>query len=207
MLILDCRGQQCPLPVVQVRRQMQAAAGSPLRVLVNDIVARDNVGRLAVSQGYSLSVSEENGIFQLDLKPGKQTVEQKAVAQTGPTVVFIASDQLGSGDPKLVPERLWLLLRRVQQLGVREIRGDIVLDGSAGEGGRGIGTAGQFGVASGTLCGTSLGTAGQSVPRWRWYRRGRCDRRPSQTRAVESGFHPLETISPTRTVYDHGDRL
>lgn len=37
----------------------------------------------------------------------------------------------GSGDPKLVQERLWLLLRRVQQFGVREIRGDIVLDRSA----------------------------------------------------------------------------
>ncbi len=37
----------------------------------------------------------------------------------------------GTGDPKLVPERLWLMLRRVQQLGVQEIRGDIVLDRSA----------------------------------------------------------------------------
>ncbi len=37
----------------------------------------------------------------------------------------------GSGDPKLVLERLWLLLRRLQQLGVREIRGDVVLDNSA----------------------------------------------------------------------------
>ncbi len=37
----------------------------------------------------------------------------------------------GTGDPKLVIERVWLLLRRVQQLGVREIRGDIVLDRSA----------------------------------------------------------------------------
>jgi D-alanyl-D-alanine carboxypeptidase/D-alanyl-D-alanine-endopeptidase (penicillin-binding protein 4) len=38
----------------------------------------------------------------------------------------------GNGDPKLVVERLWLLMRRVQQqLGVREIRGDIVLDRSA----------------------------------------------------------------------------
>lgn len=34
----------------------------------------------------------------------------------------------GAGDPGLNQERLWLLLRRVQQLGVREIRGDIVLD-------------------------------------------------------------------------------
>ena len=37
----------------------------------------------------------------------------------------------GSGDPKLVVERVWLLLRHLQQLGVREIRGDIVLDRSA----------------------------------------------------------------------------
>lgn len=37
----------------------------------------------------------------------------------------------GVGDPKLVRERLWLLLQRVRQLGVREIRGQIVLDGSA----------------------------------------------------------------------------
>jgi serine-type D-Ala-D-Ala carboxypeptidase/endopeptidase (penicillin-binding protein 4) len=37
----------------------------------------------------------------------------------------------GSGDPKLVLERLWLLLRRVRLAGVREIRGDIVLDRGA----------------------------------------------------------------------------
>ena len=37
----------------------------------------------------------------------------------------------GSGDPKLTHERLWALLQRIRQLGVREIRGDIVLDQSA----------------------------------------------------------------------------
>ena len=39
----------------------------------------------------------------------------------------------GQGDPKLVVERLWLLLRRVQGLGIRQIAGDIVLDRSAFE--------------------------------------------------------------------------
>ncbi len=39
----------------------------------------------------------------------------------------------GQGDPKLVLERLWLLLRRVQGLGIRTISGDIVLDRSAFE--------------------------------------------------------------------------
>jgi D-alanyl-D-alanine carboxypeptidase/D-alanyl-D-alanine-endopeptidase (penicillin-binding protein 4) len=37
----------------------------------------------------------------------------------------------GQGDPKLVLERLWLLLRRVQGLDIKTIAGDIVLDRSA----------------------------------------------------------------------------
>jgi D-alanyl-D-alanine carboxypeptidase/D-alanyl-D-alanine-endopeptidase (penicillin-binding protein 4) len=37
----------------------------------------------------------------------------------------------GQGDPKLVLERLWLLLRRVQGLGIHTITGDIVLDRGA----------------------------------------------------------------------------
>jgi D-alanyl-D-alanine carboxypeptidase/D-alanyl-D-alanine-endopeptidase (penicillin-binding protein 4) len=37
----------------------------------------------------------------------------------------------GSGDPSLVLERVWLLLRRVMQAGVRTIRGDVVLDRGA----------------------------------------------------------------------------
>ena len=37
----------------------------------------------------------------------------------------------GQGDPKLVMERLWLLMRRVQGMGIKTIAGDIVLDRSA----------------------------------------------------------------------------
>ena len=37
----------------------------------------------------------------------------------------------GQGDPQLVIERLWLLLRRVQGAGIARISGDIVLDNSA----------------------------------------------------------------------------
>jgi D-alanyl-D-alanine carboxypeptidase/D-alanyl-D-alanine-endopeptidase (penicillin-binding protein 4) len=37
----------------------------------------------------------------------------------------------GRGDPTLTIERLWLLLRQVQRAGIREVRGDIVLDNTA----------------------------------------------------------------------------
>ncbi|MGE4240288.1 D-alanyl-D-alanine carboxypeptidase/D-alanyl-D-alanine endopeptidase [Ramlibacter sp.] len=39
----------------------------------------------------------------------------------------------GQGDPKLVMEHLWVLLRRVQGLGIKQIAGDIVLDRGAFE--------------------------------------------------------------------------
>ena len=39
----------------------------------------------------------------------------------------------GQGDPKLVLEKLWLLLRRLQGLGIHTIAGDIVLDSSVFE--------------------------------------------------------------------------
>ena len=39
----------------------------------------------------------------------------------------------GQGDPKLVLEKLWLLLRRLNGMGIRQIAGDIVLDRSAFE--------------------------------------------------------------------------
>jgi D-alanyl-D-alanine carboxypeptidase/D-alanyl-D-alanine-endopeptidase (penicillin-binding protein 4) len=37
----------------------------------------------------------------------------------------------GSGDPQFVVERLWLLMRRLQGLGIQKIQGDLVLDRSA----------------------------------------------------------------------------
>jgi D-alanyl-D-alanine carboxypeptidase/D-alanyl-D-alanine-endopeptidase (penicillin-binding protein 4) len=59
---------------------------------------------------------------------------QTAVGFTGPVQRGVLQGSLvirGSGDPSLVLERLWLLLHRVRDLGVKTIAGDIVLDHSA----------------------------------------------------------------------------
>lgn len=101
MSLLDCRGQQCPLPVVQVRRQILAAPGTPLQVLVSDPVARDNVSRLAASLGFQVSVEQTGDTYRMELAPGEQTAATAGRVASGPTVVFIASDQMGNGDPSL----------------------------------------------------------------------------------------------------------
>jgi selenium metabolism protein YedF len=102
METLDCRGQQCPQPVVQTRQRMLAQPARALKILVDDDVARDNVARLAKSLGYAASINQSEKTFEISLTPGE--APEKAVAagtNSGPTILFIASDEMGNGDAKL----------------------------------------------------------------------------------------------------------
>lgn len=56
------------------------------------------------------------------------------VLGTGPVEDGVLRGDLaiqGRGDPSLTIERIWLMLRELRQRGVREVQGDIVLDGSS----------------------------------------------------------------------------
>lgn len=102
METLDCRGQQCPQPVVQTRKLMLSQPAVAIKVLVDSDVSRDNVTRLAKSLGYTASVSPAGGNFEISLTPGETPVNvESGTAKPGPTVIFIASDEMGNGDAKL----------------------------------------------------------------------------------------------------------
>jgi len=62
------------------------------------------------------------------------TWRTEALAERSPDADGVLAGDLilrGGGDPKLTHERLWLLLRELRGRGLREIRGDLVLDRSA----------------------------------------------------------------------------
>lgn len=99
---LDCRGQQCPQPVIQTRRRMLDQPDVPCRVLVNDSASCDNISRLATGMGYTVNVSDTDEGFAIDLIPGAAVAPTAAGSTaSGPTILFIASDRMGSGDQKL----------------------------------------------------------------------------------------------------------
>ncbi len=102
METLDCRGQQCPQPVVQTRRHMLEQPTSTFQVLVDDDVARDNVTRLAKSLGYISNINQSGLTYEIDLTPGVAPEKAATNAPTaGPTILFIGSDEMGNGDTKL----------------------------------------------------------------------------------------------------------
>jgi selenium metabolism protein YedF len=102
MKTIDCRGQQCPQPVIQTRKLMLAEPDTVLEVLVDDQACRDNVSRLATTMGYSIELEKTGAATRLKLTPGEKPIEEHVTAATtGPKIIFIGSDQMGSGDPKL----------------------------------------------------------------------------------------------------------
>lgn len=102
MSTLDCRAHRCPHPVVETRKLILSEPGTPLTILVGDDVARENVSRLAASQGYGVESQEIEGGFSLDLIPGAGKKEKKSEQTVkGKTVVFIASDEMGHGETEL----------------------------------------------------------------------------------------------------------
>lgn len=102
MKSIDCRGQQCPQPVVNTRKLMLAEPDATLQVLVDDQVCQDNVSRLATTLGYEITVKAAGAAIQLELTPGKRVQSgQGKPGKSGKTIIFIGSDQMGSGDAKL----------------------------------------------------------------------------------------------------------
>lgn len=101
MKTLDCRAQKCPHPVVETRKLLLAEPGAPLTVLVGDATARENISRLAASQGYTVRVEPAEGGFALELSPGEKPAETTGPAVQGKTVAFITADTMGSGSDEL----------------------------------------------------------------------------------------------------------
>jgi len=66
MAIVDARGLLCPEPVVLTQRAIKDGTVQ-VTVLVDAVAAKENVTRFAVSRGYDVSVSEENGDCKLEL--------------------------------------------------------------------------------------------------------------------------------------------
>ncbi|MFH1640105.1 MAG: sulfurtransferase TusA family protein [Chloroflexota bacterium] len=69
MIEVDARGYSCPIPVVKTKKAIDANKDVEIVVLVDSAVARENVARIAKSQGYTVEISELEDNFRLLLSP------------------------------------------------------------------------------------------------------------------------------------------
>ena len=67
MKTIDARGLSCPEPVIMTRKALLSGEQS-YEVLVDNPASRENVTRYAEHQGYSVSVTEQEGEYTLSLR-------------------------------------------------------------------------------------------------------------------------------------------
>ncbi len=67
MAVIDARGLSCPEPVILISRAMKSGE-SAYEIIVDNRVSRENVTRYAEHQGYTVSVTEQDGEFTLEIR-------------------------------------------------------------------------------------------------------------------------------------------
>lgn len=108
---LDERGKQCPLPVIEAKKALEASApGEKVEVVVDNEIAVQNLSKMADHKGLAVC-SEKTGEreFLVTITAGEGNGEAAAAEEVTCTpdgrrkgmVVVLSSNQMGQGDEAL----------------------------------------------------------------------------------------------------------
>jgi len=105
--VVDCRGLPCPEPVVRAKRAVEDSSDI-VEVLVDDVVARENLVKLGRGMNWKVDVTEGDGCFKVVFEKNGVSLPQATVPRepglcTLPlsTTVFVNADSIGKGSDEL----------------------------------------------------------------------------------------------------------
>lgn len=101
---LDCLGQACPLPVIRTKQALKTANGEQVEVLVDNLIATENLGKMAAQMGLTYKVEKENDSLYhvfLEGEVKELKIECAPMSIDNGYAVVLASDVMGGGDDVL----------------------------------------------------------------------------------------------------------
>lgn len=63
--LLDARGRSCPEPVIMTMNALGAYDGEEIQVLIDTMVAVENIRRYALNQGFKIEENRQNEDYSL----------------------------------------------------------------------------------------------------------------------------------------------
>jgi selenium metabolism protein YedF len=99
--IIDCKGLQCPLPVVKTKKYFDSIESGEGTIIVDNLVAKNNVVKLAQGSGNSSMVEEKDGLYFIKITKEKCEVANEQIKENKKFTLVVSSDKLGMGDDKL----------------------------------------------------------------------------------------------------------
>jgi selenium metabolism protein YedF len=104
---IDCRGLNCPEPVLRTKRALEEKPDVDINVIVDNETARENVQRFARSKGRKTEWLEKENTFHIAIGAGAtgetavKTSNLESVPSKEGSVLLISTDQLGQGSSEL----------------------------------------------------------------------------------------------------------
>lgn len=116
---LDCRGLQCPQPVIRCRQMLETGKPDEIVVIVDNTAAVENVGRFLNRNGYETSSkSVGENVWEVGgKKTANATDSAQIAAPSGKTLVLITTNTLGRGDDELGAKLMNTFLETLPELG------------------------------------------------------------------------------------------
>lgn len=106
---IDARGIDCPGPVIAVKKALEGISAGIVTILVDNMVAKENVMKFATAHGCGVSITKDGENFLLTISKGESPVEilipvenvvNTTVTTSGGVYVF-THNTLGKENPEL----------------------------------------------------------------------------------------------------------
>jgi selenium metabolism protein YedF len=126
---LDCRGMNCPAPVLSVREALAQEAPNNISVLVDNEAARQNVSRFLEHQNYQVQFEGEGELFRVVGIRGEGASSTSSAPASSPPValhsgsgskkimVLITSTHMGHGDDGLGDMLMFNFIKTLKEMG------------------------------------------------------------------------------------------
>ena len=98
--IIDCKGLQCPMPVVKTKKYFDSIESGEGTIIVDNLVAKNNVVKLAQGSGNTSVVEEKEGLYFIKITKEKREVKAEE-KENKKFTLLISTEKLGVGDDKL----------------------------------------------------------------------------------------------------------
>lgn len=97
---IDCRGLNCPLPVVNTKKYFDSIEEGEATIIVDNEVAKNNLLKYASSNNFEGNAEEKEGLFYVEISK-TEGCSCNFEEENKKFTIAIGQDKLGNGDEKL----------------------------------------------------------------------------------------------------------
>lgn len=101
--VIDCRGLNCPTPVINTKKYFDGIESGNATTIVDNEVAKNNIVKLAQSNGFKYTVEEKENLFYINMTKESAQDKQELNDQSNnmPFTIVVSSDKMGEGSDEL----------------------------------------------------------------------------------------------------------